>query len=186
MTEELNIKLQEQLKKVETENKISVALDVDGVLANFYLAMCRKYDMPFESVNFFGVKWIEEKLKETDGDFEFWENLPLLNVPEAISFDFDYYITSIPVHLIDSRKKWLLKNGFPDKPIFVTNNKAQLCKDLGVKVLIDDRPSTIIDCMNNGILGIQYIPYYSNMKVMTQHYVTHLYDIKYILKNVKF
>lgn len=137
---------------------MKVGLDVDGVLANFYLSTCNKYGVPYEKQYSWIVPVIEDNLVEIMGDKDFWDDLIVLNHPEKLTFDFDYYITAIPPQHLESRVNWLKKHGFPDKPVIVAEDKISVCRELGVKYLIDDKPSTLEEFRgNDDVVGIHYI-----------------------------
>jgi hypothetical protein len=166
---------------------MKVGLDVDGVLANFYLTTCNKYGAPYEKVTKWEVPVIETNLSEIIEDKDFWDDLIVLNHPEKLTFDFDYYITAIPNNMLDSRIEWLEKHGFPKKPVIVAEDKLTVCRELGVKVLIDDKPSTLQEFSNNeDVVGIHYI---SNMFDLGNHgdyqvrCLTEVNDILTKLKN---
>lgn len=165
------------------EQKIIVTLDVDGILANFYLAACRRFDLPYNVVTQFymeGLKWDEIK-----DDYEFWNTLPTLSPPEAITFDFNKYLTSIPDGMEQARIDWLSKNGYPDVPMTASHNKAAHCKKHGIDVLIDDKPKTIRECKELGVFAIQFIPYYAQMPYETKAIIKHLPEAKPILELIQ-
>lgn len=165
-------------------NKVTVALDVDGILANFYLAACRKFNLPYETVTQFYMEGL--KFDEIQNDYEFWNNLPTLSPPEAAYLiDFDKYLTSIPKGMEEARIDWLSKKGYPDKPMKASHNKAPHCKKHGIDILIDDKPKTIKECVDLGIFAIQFIPYYSKMPVETKATITHLSDAEPIINLVQ-
>ena len=164
--------------------KLKVALDVDGILANFYLSACKKFDKPYTKVFHFGTDWIKKIFSKIANDKDFWGNLEILNPPEAIDFDFDVYMTHLPEKMLGSRIEWLKKNGFPDKPVIVSGDKAKTCLEMGIDVLIDDKPSTIKECKEVGILAIQYVPYYSFMPIIEKEYaIKHLFQVNDILNS---
>lgn len=161
------------------KNNVKVALDVDGILANFYLAICKKFNKKYETVHKFYVDWLD--FSKVVNNFDFWKKLPVLNPPESITFDIECYMTSLPRGMKEARKKWLKKNGFPDKEVIISHEKHKICKKLGIDLLIDDKPETIQKCKENGVFAIQYIPYYTKMPSMTSASIKHLPEAqKYI------
>ena len=171
------------------KEKIKVALDVDGVLANFYLAMCRRFNMKYETVDRWGVPWLEEHLLGVDDDFEFWGNLPNMNRPDSISFDFDCYITAVPEKFKDSRIEWLKKNGYPDKPVIIAFDKAHAMKENGVSILIDDKFENIEKVSFAGLHGIHFVPDYLYPKPQQTHTpnltIKHLSEANDIIERLK-
>ncbi len=171
------------------EEKIKVALDVDGVLANFYLAMCKRFNKKYETIDRWGVTWLNERIDEIDDDFDFWDNLPNMNRPDAITFDFDYYITAIPEKYHDSRVKWLKHHGYPDKPVIVAFEKAEAMKENGVSILIDDKYENIEKVSYAGLKGIHFIPDYLYPKPQQTHNpkltIKHLSEANDIIEELK-
>lgn len=165
------------------KKQIKVALDVDGILANFYLTVCKVFKKPYETVKKFGIDWLQ--FNKISKDVIFWTNLEILNHPESINFDFDIYLTSIPEDMLIARKIWLNSNNYPKKEVIVSRKKATYCIQNNIDVLIDDKPETIEDCKNNKVLSIQYVPYYSEMPIMSKVYIKHLPEVKPILKIIQ-
>lgn len=164
------------------ESKIKVALDVDGVLANFYKTVCKKYDKPYETVKEFYVPWLTKVwMSDLQNNDDFWKSLDVLNEAYNISFDFDMYLTSVPDDMFSARVDWLYKNGYPPKPVEISHKKADFCVKHQVDLLIDDKPQTIEECVKKQVFAIQFIPYYSEMPFKTAQTVRHLYEVnKYI------
>jgi len=171
------------------KEKIKVALDVDGVLANFYLAMCIAFDKPYVTIDRWGVPWLDKKLPEVDEVMAFWDTLPNMNNPKAITFDFDYYITAIPAKYHDSRVKWLKQHGYPDKPVIIAFDKAEAMKENGVEILIDDKFENIEKVSFAGLHAIHYVPDYLYPNPQQTHTpkltIKHLSEAKDIIEKLK-
>lgn len=165
---------------------MKVGLDVDGVLANFELGMAKLFSKPHVTSYGWDTQWITDLIHKVEDDEDFWENLPLISHPEEITFDFDYYITAIPPKMKDAREKWLKKNGFPDKPVIVSDKKLETMRELGVEVLIDDKLTTIIEVQNGGLCAIHFLPPYMLQVDDTVRNVKHLSQVNEILANYKF
>ena len=157
----------------------SISLDVDGLLADFDAGMRYKFNLPFEYYSNWEVPRLNLLFHYVENDYDFWVNLPMLNGPEKLDFKFDYYITSIPAPMKQARIEWLKKNGYPDKPVIVTNDKLTACKQLGVDLHIDDKHSTVIQLNSNGVDCLKYIPY--NMKEEPTPYDFHDFHLLKIL-----
>lgn len=165
-----------------------VGLDVDGVISNFYRSMCEKYGESYETKidKYYGIPFIDDNFKYIIDDVDFWDNLHILNDPTNINFEFEYYITSLPPKMFDSRVKWLNKHGFPDKPVIVTEDKLNKCKELGVEILIDDKPTTIEQFNDDPDLHIiQFIPEYTKFKPITEYYTRDLNTIDELITKIK-
>jgi hypothetical protein len=169
--------------------KVKRALDVDGVLANFYLAMCRRFGQEYVVTDRWGVPWLNERLPEVDGDFDFWDNLPNMNRPDAITFDFDYYITAIPAKYKDSRIAWLKHHGYPDKPVIIAFDKAKAMKSRDVKILIDDKYENVEKVHAAGMHAIHYVPDYLYPQPQQTHHpkltVKHLSEVNEKILNIE-
>lgn len=140
--------------------KTIVAIDVDGVIADFYLGMCKKFNKKQENLYNWDVEWLNKHFNEIINDHSFWENLPILNHPEAITFNISYYISAFPIEMMEARQNWLNKHSFPKGILMHSDNKVEMLKDLGVDLFVDDKHSTVIECNNSGIKCLKYIPKY--------------------------
>ena len=165
--------------------KYKIALDVDGILANFYLAVCRRFDMPYKSIEQWHLNWLTpEMFKLVREDDNFWKQLPVLSPPESITFDFDCYMTAVPTRQLKSREFWLEHYGFPTKPVIISHNKAEDCLKHGIDVLIDDKPKTIGEVADVGLTAIRFIPPYFK-ETLTAHnsykIIRHLDEVNNII-----
>lgn len=164
-----------------------IACDVDDVLGACYPALCKHFGKPELKINIWDSKvenaWVDAKFPDLFEDLNFWRNIKPLSTPGSINFEIDHYITSIPAHLHDIREKWLLKNGFPVRPLVCTlNNKVDTMKALGIDILIDDKPSTIKAVREAGMIGIQFVPpYMTDYDKNDEHTITHLSEVNKIL-----
>ena len=138
---------------------MKVALDIDGVLADFYLGICRAAKMPYVMTKY-NVKWINEHFHKIENDAQFWRNLPVLSPPESIGFEFDLYLTSSPKIMTSVRHEWLMHHGFPDKPVVHSKNKAKYCVENDVDLLIDDHFENVEGCVISGVSTLLFLPPY--------------------------
>lgn len=112
-----------------------------------------------------------------------WINMETLN--DSIEFDFDFYITSIPRHLKDIRIDWLKRNKFPIKPVYISDDKVKIAEELGVDILIDDKPENIVEWIASGRKAIQYIPHYSEMPIVSPYYTHEFSQIGNLIDLIK-
>lgn len=154
---------------------MKIALDCDGVISNFFFDMCQKYDKPYARIDDWNVEWIAKVFHEIENDTDFWQNMSMLNSPKSISFDFDYYISAFPIGMRKARQTWLDENGYPKKPLIHAYDKVKAMKELGVDVLIDDKPETCKQVQDAGLIAIRYNPYYFEYED----------DIKYVAYSMK-
>lgn len=169
---------------------IKIACDVDDVLGAFYPSLCKALGMPELLVNTWdGTRdcaWVAERFPELYDDEYFFADMMVLSNPKSITFDIDHYITSIPSKLHDIREDWLIRNGFPIRPLICTlGSKVESMKALGISVLIDDRPSTIKAVRDAGMIGIQFVPSYMNdYDESCPHTIKHLSQVEGIIENL--
>jgi hypothetical protein len=156
-----------------------VSLDIDGLLADFDMAMRNKFNLPFEYYQTWSVDRLNLLFHYVENDPEFWRTMPMLNGPERIKFKFDYYISAIPPNMKGARQDWLSNNGYPNVPLIVTDDKLQACRHLGIDLHVDDKESTVLQLNSNGINSLKYIPYY--MKELPTPYDFHDFNILNIL-----
>jgi hypothetical protein len=146
--------------------RFKIALDVDDTIAGFYSHMCKQFKRPELRVDIWDgkvdCKWIADEFPDLFSNLEFWNSQPVLSSPQSITFDFDYYLTAFPEDLKWLRRNWLLRNGYPDKPVICTDNKVEVMLDLQIDVLVDDKPSTIKKVREADLIGIQFVPSYMN------------------------
>jgi uncharacterized HAD superfamily protein len=140
----------------------SIGLDIDGVLADFVGSWQKKYPDVIAKPNswFFDRKISErfKKMKETGELNKFYLNIEPLIMPEELTFDPHCYITSRPV---DNKitEQWLDKFGFPAKPVKTVDiraSKAEVAKQMGVEIFIDDSYDNFVDMNNNDVFTYLY------------------------------
>lgn len=125
-----------------------IALDVDGVLANFGKAFKERCEI--EGVAEYMHNWDEQpywhhpyntgevwgKVKE---DYDFWFNIePLVN-PVEMPFEPVAYVTH---RFIDVTTDWIQANGFPCAPVYTvhpTETKVNILKEIGADIFVDDK-----------------------------------------------
>lgn len=163
---------------------MKIALDVDGVIADFYLAMAAKYDMPYVSINQWSLDWIEQRFSDVIGDVQFWANIPILNRPEKLDFEYHCYLSAFPKAMYAARKLWLKKNGYANVPLFCDNDKVRAMRQHNIDVLIDDKPQNCIDVENAGLIAIQYIPFYFEIEPSCKYYVKDLSEVSKVIERI--
>lgn len=170
--------------------KLKVALDVDAPVLDFYGTACERYNVDKnEIINEYNVPWLMEKLPELYNDYNFWNNLNPSS-SEPITFEFDVYLTHLPKKFRNARKQNLESLFFPNKPIVLVENsedKLKWCKENDIDVMIDDKPSTVKQFLEDGTVEIiRYVPYYfdfDNDFNLGKHYKARSYeDIQNILE----
>lgn len=161
-----------------------VALDIDDVLAGFYSGMCKRYGRPELQIDIWDGKgasfWVAYHCQEADRDEMFWLQLDPVSNPEAITFDFECYITSSPEDMIGIRRLWLAIQGFPDKPVYYSEDKLKTMRELDIDILVDDKPS-IVNAINDSKdkIALQFKPSYMSAEIKNKdRIITHLSQVK--------
>ena len=153
----------------------TIAVDVDGVLANFNLGYGTIFDKNFNlnvaqhAPNPPVWDW-PEHFGATDDQVamvwglihkspHFWEFLEPLATAESDLYALDYLRSKgHEIYFLTNRVgedckgqtwRWLKKQGYSDPTILITSDvkyaKADICRGLGVDMIIDDRPSNLLN-----------------------------------------
>lgn len=176
--------------------KWKIGLDVDGVLANWYLAMCRRFNKPYVTIDNWEQDWLNEEYKKVK-DFSteqlerenrtFWKTLPIISHCESINFTVSGYITAMEEKLFHERLYWLYVNSFPNpNELHISFDKRKFCLKNGFNVLVDDKLSTLIDLRDNSdIIPIKFTPDYLVEDCPEGIYeIKHLSQVPEILSNL--
>ena len=133
--------------KYLSSTKLRIACDIDQVLADFESAYNKYYNTDMSKENDYHITKNVYKLRHNK---EFWTNLEVIDRPNFIP----YIYATIRINLKSYTREWLLKNGFPDRPIYQTiyqyGNKADIIKGR-CDVLIDDSVSNVYKCIKSGV-----------------------------------
>ena len=128
-------------------SKLRIACDIDQVLADFESAYNKYYNTDMSKENDYHITKNVYKLRHNK---EFWTNLEVIDRPNFIP----YIYATKRINLKSYTREWLLKNGFPDRPIYQTiyqyGNKADIIKGR-CDVLIDDSVSNVYKCIKSGV-----------------------------------
>ena len=163
------------------------ALDIDDVLAAFYPGFCKYLHIPEKRVNIWDgkgeCKWIIDNMYKIKDDCMFWFNLDKLSNPESIDFDVACYLTSSPKEVVETRRCWLIANGYPEAPVVSTQDKLKYMQDQNIDILVDDKLSTIDHINSNGKIGLQFKPAYMTEEIDDKSKIIHhLSEVKKWLK----
>lgn len=133
--------------KYLSSTKLRIACDIDQVLADFESAYNKYYNTDISKESDYHITKNVYKLRHNK---EFWTNLEVIDRPNFVPC---IYATK-RVNLKSYTREWLLKNGFPDRPIYQTiyqyGNKANIIKGR-CDVLIDDSVSNVYKCIKSGV-----------------------------------
>ena len=161
-------------------SKIRIGLDIDDTLGDFYGAY-KQYFNAHKNPRVMEDSTITKNVYKLRTNRDFWLGLPKL---ECIDFIPELYCTK-RINPKPWSRKWLLDNGFPDRPIYQMvyqkGNKATLIKGR-CDVLIDDSvsnvtkcnaagmPALLIDRPHNRWFGPQYRIYSLNLEEILDAY----------------
>lgn len=170
------------------KSKYKIALDIDDVLAQFYPAMCKRFNQPCKQIDIWDgegeASFVAKNFHIVERNKMFWLNLEKQVRPEDITFDVSYYITSSPRFVKIWREQWLKSYGFPSAPVISTTDKAMEMRVLGVDVLVDDNVRNLDQIRAAGFIPIQYVPDYMRVIREDLNPITHLSEIPAILDKI--
>ena len=148
---------------------MNVALDCDGVLSNFSQALIEKAN-EMGLGEFFPKSWMDidswdfspkfsEVWKVIEKDEGFWLGIePFKDTHGKVDFTPIAYVTARPVPSSTTRF-WLRANGFPDAPVHTVHpnaSKLDILRDIGVDLFVDDKPETVEELNDNGLLCLMF------------------------------
>ena len=164
--------------------KLKVALDIDDVLARFFTSFCRVLgteEVKCDIWNPEEIGWDYQAYEGIKNDVTFWDSIKPLSSPDSITFEVAAYITAAPKE--SKRHVWLERHGFPVAPVYYTHNKIEMMRNLGIKVIVDDRPD-FIDAVNmqEDLIGLQFKPGYMSADSRDKNrIITHLSEVNSFL-----
>lgn len=126
---------------------LRIALDLDSTIAGFDIS----YNEYFKTDLSREPDWlITKRVYKLRYNKDFWTNLPVI---DEIDFIPEIYATK-RINPKSYTREWIIKNGFPNKPIYQTlyqkGNKADIIKGR-CDVLVDDSFSNVIKCINSKV-----------------------------------
>lgn len=135
-----------------------VAIDLDGVLANFdksirkALAIPRTADAWMYSYKFAN----NEEYKKIVSDKDFWLNIEPYFDGKDLPFEPIAYVTHRPIPT-EWCEEWIEKNNFPCAPVYVVSgSKLDVLKQIDPDIFIDDKYETFAELNNNGVFTYLY------------------------------
>lgn len=136
-------------------NEPRIALDIDGVIANFLLAVTHKSQnsaSPFPCHYDFPYSIYETWKNELSTDWAFWANIEPLITADQIPFIPVCYVTARPCP-IEWTKEWLEANGFPCMPVISSYgvDKSPLLKEHNIDIFVDDCFDNFVECNKAGV-----------------------------------
>lgn len=172
-------------------SRYTIGVDIDDVLAQFYPAMCRRFNKPCKQIDIWDggpggeAEFVAKNFHIVERNKMFWLNLEKQSRPEDITFPIDYYITSSPRFVRQLRVDWLKAMGFPAAPVVSTADKAMEMRVLGIDVLIDDSIKNLKSVRDAGMIAIQYVPDYMKVIDSDLNPITHLSEVPDLLAQIK-
>jgi hypothetical protein len=159
-----------------------IYLDIDGVLADF-------------STHFLNYLNIEDKTPPSNwhdkrfsknfhkivNDELFWLTIPRLINPNEIDFKFMGYCTNRTNISKEITEKWLSINGFPNLPVYCTDNKLKTLKELSCDLFLDDSIENFIS-LNEGGIKTYLFTHSHNMSFNVNYRVNTIEEFKIFTK----
>jgi hypothetical protein len=131
-----------------------IGLDIDEVIADWVGAMMEKFP---NEITERAIHWNSYELLRNfplvKEDPEFWLNIKPKTSPVELPFEPHCYITARPIPS-ELTEQWLALNGFPKAPVFTVGHgqpKAEVAKEAGVEIFVDDSYSNFVQLNNAGI-----------------------------------
>lgn len=128
------------------KTKLRIALDIDDTISSFI----NSYKEYFPGEKNMKDEVITKNVYKLRNNKKFWTELEVIDRP---NFEPHIYATK-RINPKSYTREWLIKNGFPNKPIYQTltqgGNKADIIKGR-CDVLIDDSPSNVYKCIKSGV-----------------------------------
>jgi uncharacterized HAD superfamily protein len=155
-------------------NKI-IFIDIDGVIADFQSHFYNYLDLPKHKA----VIWDDERIMNNfhliANDENFWMTIKRIN---TINLDFiDGYCTA---RSIDGyiTKKWLLKNGFPDRKVITVGfNNSKVNALANVDYFLDDSPRNFTE-LNEADINTYLLDREYNRNIKTNKRVKNIKEFK--------
>ena len=138
---------------------MKIALDVDGVLADFntsFIALANAEGLGhhFPETADEITQWyyserehISNLFAKVIGNESFWAGIPgYTDTPKPLPFNPVAYITARPIGS-SVTAAWLTKQGFPEAPVYTVKegeDKLKVLRDLGSPIFVDDKMETVI------------------------------------------
>lgn len=138
-----------------------IGLDIDEVLCGYLPAWMEKYGIETFPHSWYFDREIKnrfEHMRETGVLDDFYLNMKPLIDGKDLPFEPHCYITSRPVSK-EVTEKWLDMNGFPTKKVYtvdIMKSKAEVAKEAGVEIFIDDSYDNFLDLNKNGVFCYLY------------------------------
>ena len=125
----------------------NIALDIDGVLGNF-----RKAWEKLSGVKLNPSIYKAEQInwEELNKNKDFWMGIESIEDPANWRFEPKCYITArnIPVEWCT---EWLLKNGFPIRPIYkaIGKTKLEIMQEKNINLMVEDKHEIFLDIVSS-------------------------------------
>ena len=85
---------------------------------------------------------------------------PIVQMMHKLSMKYHiYYVTLRPLEFVDTTRKWLSRNGFPDTShlFVVKDSKVPTCRKLEIDIVVEDRIPIMNELSDNGfrVIGVK-------------------------------
>lgn len=136
--------------------KKRIALDIDGVLANFNYSFGKKMGKNPENdiTNWYYSYKVQDEFPKIKEDKDFWINMPTYFDYKEIGFEPYCYITHRPIP-VKWTQEWIENQRYACAPVYSvvhTEEKVPIAKKLGIEIMVEDKFENFINFNDNGIL----------------------------------
>jgi len=133
-----------------------IGLDIDGVLADFWGKMAKDY-----GYNTLPECWLptyDGEWKEALKNPEMWESLKATDNVNILKQEPICYITNRPFSEENktATQNWMEKQKFPCVPIYFTDDKVAVAKEVGIDIFVDDNYDNFVKLNKAGIKTYLY------------------------------
>jgi len=139
-----------------------IGLDIDGVLGDFSGSWNKLYsEIPADHLSWSSDRKMVTRFDEMrkNGTLDsFYLGIEPLILAKDLPFEPSCYITSRPVSK-EITEQWLDMHEFPAKPVYavaIKESKADVAKESGIEIFIDDSYENFVDLNKNGIFTYLY------------------------------
>lgn len=181
-----------------SERRTKVALDIDGVIANFCeaviekagkLGMAADFPKSWREIEHWGISpcfnEVWDLIKE---DYRFWMSIDPLPFCQPLDFEVDCYVTARPIDS-DVSANWLFLHGFPAATVFTVSDVLDKFIHLqirGVDLFVDDNYLTVKHLREKGINAVLFdAPYHRFIQTADVPRINNLSEVRRLIEKAK-
>ena len=132
-------------------SNLRIGLDIDGVLADFRMAVIKKYNLYTGNSSWKFSYLINQLWNDIKDNKEFWLNIEPICNPKDIPFEPVLYCSNRR-HSGKWIEEWIEKHNFPCCPVITTSkNKSEILKKHKIDIFVEDKFQNYQEIKNAGI-----------------------------------